>query len=199
MEPHRERRRPQAPDPARALTGHLSRGVDACAERWYTGRMGRNLSPLARRLAGVALLAPLAAVCLWGLSASTGCDIDCGEVGRGVFVYMLLTTPFAAAGALALAWDLPRAHRAGRLFGWLLFAGVALCTLLLAGAALAAGLDGIGKLTSAPNFEYVDAPGAAEAQQHDDGIAMLIVSGVLGAMAVVAAAAVRAAHRKLTP
>jgi hypothetical protein len=157
-----------------------------------------HLPPLARRLIGLALLAPLAAAAAWGLQTWFACDgPNCGDTVQGAFVLVLLTTPVAAAGVLALAWDLPRGHRLPRLLGRLLLAGVALCVLVLAGAAVAAFVDAIGKLTGEPNFAYVDQPGAAEAQLRGDGREMLVAAAFLTFLAFGAAVALRRAHRRL--
>jgi hypothetical protein len=72
---------------------------------------------------------------------------------------------------------------------------VVLCTLMLAGAAVAAGLEGLDQLTSEPQIYFVGPDGTRE-QAHDSGGFWLVIAGVLAAMATTALLTLWAAWRK---
>ena len=162
------------------------------------GADGPDFGAIGRRLLGVALLLPLVAVFVWGLQVNADCELDCGEAGRGVFPYLLLATPPAAAGVLALVWDLRRLPRAGRLMGGLAFAGVLLCTLILTIAAFSALSEAIDLLTGEAQVHYLDDPdgSVALAQDRRNGRILLVVSSILIALAIGAAMMLVAAGKR---
>ena len=132
-----------------------------------------------RRVAGGLLVLPLAATLAAGFVAGTRCDVDCGDQGRGYFILLLLCTPVAAIGVLMIGLrGLPSKLTA---------TVVALCVLLLAGVAVAATVDGVRKLTTEPQTHTIGLTEPSEAertQTREDGIAMLVLGGVLGLMAL---------------
>ena len=71
---------------------------------------------------------------------------------------------------------------------------VVLCTVVLAVAAVAAGLEALDRMTSEPNIFYVGPDGTRE-QAHDSGLPWLVIAGVLTAMATTAVLALWAAWR----
>jgi MFS family permease len=128
------------------------------------------------------LLLPLAGALAGSVVFTASCDYDCGDMGgRGLFVLVLLCTPFAAAGILVLAPTAGRwSGRMARVATKLVVAAVASCTLILTGAALAAGVEGAHQLTTDP----------------PTGIWWLVIATVLAAMAAAAVLALRAAWRR---
>ena len=144
----------------------------------------------ARRVAGGLLVLPLAATLVAGFVAGTDCDVDCGDQGRGYFILMLLCTPLAALGILLIGVrGLPSKLTA---------AIVALCLLVLLGVAVAAGVDGLRKLSTEPETHTIGRtePSAAErTQAREDGLAMLALGGALGLLGLGGALALRGTVR----
>jgi hypothetical protein len=144
------------------------------------------------RRAGVLLMLPLAGALVMSAAwafAGVGCGVDCGDAGRGYFVLVLLCTPPAAVGVLALGGRAPR----------LAVGAVMLCTLALIAAAIAAAVSGFHELTTEPQVHRL---GQTEPSQFDRdqareaGIFWLVIAAVLTTLAAVAAFALRAAWQK---
>ena len=148
---------------------------------------------------GLLLLAPLAVVLFRSVFLTGGCDIDCGDQNRSNFVVLLLCTPFAAVGVLLLMTTArPQGSgRAMRAVNRLGVAAVAICVVLLTGAAIAAGAAGIDNLTGGGS--QVHAIGSPEADEYSNeqsqraGKAWLGVAAVLGTLAILALLALWAA------
>jgi hypothetical protein len=158
-------------------------------------------SPVILRALGVLLLLPLAATLVGSVIWSTSCDYDCGDQGgKGLFILLLLCTPLAAAGVLALAAAGRRSPALDRrvlvrLGRRAVLTPVLLCALLLTGTAVAALAGGVDKLTSGPQIHYAGDPDAGREQADEEGVFLLVVGGVLGLMAAGTAAALWAAWR----
>jgi hypothetical protein len=147
--------------------------------------------PRWRRSTGVLLLLPLGATLAGGFVEGTSCDFDCGDQGRGYFILALICTPLAALGVRLLG--------VRGLLSKSIAVAVLLVTLVLAGVAIAAGAEGIDKLTSEPETHMIGRtePSAYERRQaREDGIAMVVLGGCLGLLATGAGLSLRAAWRK---
>jgi hypothetical protein len=148
---------------------------------------------------GVLLLLPLAAAIVESVGFMADCDYDCGDMGgRGLFLSVLLSTPPAALGVLMIA-STSSGRAAGRLVGRAVIAVVVLCTLALAGAAIATGITGLDQLISEPQVHRIGQtkPSAYERREaREDGIALLVVAAVLATMATASVLALRAAWRR---
>jgi hypothetical protein len=154
--------------------------------------------PGAVRLLGVLLLLPLAGTLAGSVVFTATCEYDCGDMGgRGLFILLLLCTPPAAAGVLVLAAT--GGGMMGRLVTRAAVGAVALCTVVLAGAALAAGIEGISELAGEPEVHRI---GQTEPSQYERdqareaGLFWLVIATVLAAMALTAALALWAAWKK---
>jgi hypothetical protein len=147
---------------------------------------------------GVLLLLPLAGALAGSIAFTASCDHDCGDMGgRGLFILVLLCTPPAALGLLAIART-TSGSAAGCLAGRAVVAVILLCTLTLAGSAIAAGIEGLQELSREPVSHRIGVPEptAYDRQQaREAGIFWLIIATVLAAMAATAVLALRAAWR----
>jgi hypothetical protein len=149
----------------------------------------------ARTLAGVLLLVPLALAAAGGAAEWTACDWDCGDSTRGYFFLFLLCTPPAAVGA----WLLASAGTLPPLAAKALTVAVACCALLLLVALAFAVGQAVHELTREGQdhiYGPEDGSAADRADARRAGVAWLLVSAVLAAMSVAAAAALRAAWRR---
>jgi hypothetical protein len=144
------------------------------------------------RAIGVLLLLPLAgagALSVAWAAAGVGCRVECGDTGRGLFVLVLLSTPPGALGLLALAAANGRPTRLPgalqRLAIRVAVAAVLLCALVLVGVAIAAGVGAVNRVADGP-----------ERYTGREGVFMLVVAVVLGAMAAGTVLALSAAWRR---
>jgi hypothetical protein len=168
--------------------------------------MNRDSHPRRLRPLGLLLVLPLAGTIASSLAFSATCDYDCGDMGgRGLFVLLLLCTPPAAAGVLVLAATSERNPTRGlrsvlvRLTSRAAVATVVLCVVVLAGAAIAAGVAGVTELASEPEVHRLGQTEPSEFerdQAREAGLFFLIVASVLAAMAISAALALWAAWKK---
>jgi hypothetical protein len=159
------------------------------------------------RAIGVLLLLPLAGAFLFAFVGGTGCDYDCSDQGKGVFILVLLCTPLAAAGVLALAAAGRKARgprtpaartpatRLARQGRRAVVIPVVLCALLLGGTAVSVVAGGIDKLTSPPRVNYIGDPDAGRRQADREGEFLLGVGGLLVLMATGTGGALWAAWR----
>lgn len=147
---------------------------------------------------GLLLLAPLAVVLFRSVFLTGGCDVDCGDENRSNFVVLLMCTPLAALGVLLLMTTArpEGSGRVMRIVNRLGVAAVVVCVVLLAGAAIAAGVAGVDNMTSGDSrVQGVgQEAGDYERERRDDaGKAWLGVAAVLGTLASLSTLALWAA------
>jgi hypothetical protein len=150
---------------------------------------------------GILLVLPLAAAIVAVVELSFSCDYDCGDSGgRGLFLLVLLCTPPAAVGLLLVTMSAGRQMQGlTRLLGRLIAALVVVCTLVLAGAAIASLAEGVSELTSEPQVHQIGQTEPSDheyAQAREAGIWWLAIGTILAAMAATSVLALRAAWRK---
>jgi hypothetical protein len=148
-----------------------------------------------RTLVGVLLLVPLALATIGGLAAGATCDYDCGDSTRGWFFLFLLCTPPAAIGA----WLIVSSGTLPPLAAKALTVAIACCSLLLVVALVFALGQAVHELTREGQDHIAGPQDGSDSDREDAieaGIAWLVVSAVVAAMNVAAAAALRAAWRQ---
>jgi hypothetical protein len=150
---------------------------------------------------GILLVLPLVAVVVSAVGFMSTCDYDCGDAGgRGLFLLVLLCTPPAAVGVLLVALTgVRQKHRLTTLVSSLIAAGVVLCTVVLAGAAIASLAEGVSELTTEPQVHRIGQTEPSDwdyAQAREAGIWWLVIGTVLAAMAATSVLALRTAWRK---
>lgn len=148
---------------------------------------------------GILLVLPLVAAVAWSVELTFTCEYDCGDMGRGLFMLVLLCTPPTAVGVLLVTLTGGRwTHGLTRLVCRLIAAGVVLCTLVLVWAAIASLAEGVTELTTEPGVHRIGQTEPSDydrAQAREAGIWWLVIGTVLAAMAATSALALRAAWR----